>query len=147
MSSNSKVLIGKIVAPQGLRGEVRVQTYTSAPADIKDLKIDGIDLEFVRAAGPDVAIVKIDGVNDRNGAESMRGTELYVERDSLPDLDGEEYYQTDLIGMEVQVHGTPVGHVVAMHNFGAGDILEVENGDMLSFIGADVDMENRIINL
>ena len=147
MSDNSKILIGKIVAPQGLRGELRVQTYTSTPADIKDLKIDGIDLEFVRTAGPDVAIVKIDGVNDRNGAEALRGTELYTQRDSLPDLGDGEFYQTDLMGMDVQIHGTSRGRVVAMHNFGAGDILELENGDMVSFIGADVDMENKIINL
>ncbi len=67
MSENSKILVGKIVAPQGLRGEVRVQTFTSDPSDIKTLKIENIDLQFIRSVGTDVAICKIYGINDKIG--------------------------------------------------------------------------------
>ena len=147
MSENSKILVGKIVAPQGLRGEVRVQTFTSDPSDIKTLKIENIDLQFIRSVGTDVAICKIYGINDRNEAEKLRGTELFINRQSLPKLPQGEYYQTDLIGMKLIVSGTDSGRVVAVHNFGAGDILELESGEMVSFLGDEVDIEKGIINL
>lgn len=147
MSENSKILVGKIVAPQGLRGEVRVQTFTSDPSDIKTLKIENIELQFIRSVGTDVAICKIYGINDRNEAEKLRGTELFINRQSLPKLPQGEYYQTDLIGMKLIVSGTDSGRVVAVHNFGAGDILELESGEMVSFLGAEVDIEKGIINL
>lgn len=147
------IVIGKIVAPQGLRGEVRVQTYTENPQDFQKLKVksskfkDG-DFKFVRVVpSSDLIIAKIAGFDDRNAAESLRGTELYISRDSLPALGADEYYQADLIGMVVLSGGEPVGTVVTMHNFGAGDILELDNGEMLSFVGADVDMEHRAIIL
>lgn len=143
--TSNKILIGKIVAPQGLRGEVRVQTYTSNPEDIKDLKILDLDVKFIRRAAPDVAIAKIARIDDRTAAESLRGTELFIERESLPQLPDGEYYQTDLIGMTVNQSGVIAGTVVAMHNFGAGDILELDNGEMVSFKNADVDMANKTI--
>lgn len=145
MSNTSKILIGKIVAPQGLRGEVRVQTFTDTPEDLKDLDVLDIKLTFIRSAGRDVAICRVDGINDRNGAETLRGTELYVDRDSLPDLSEDEFYQADLIGMDVVQDDKKVGRVVTIHNFGAGDILEVESGDLFSFVGADVNRENKTI--
>lgn len=145
MTDTSKILVGKIVAAQGLRGEVRVQTYTETPADIKDLKIENLKMTYVRSAGRDVAIAKVDGINDRTSAESLRGTELFTLRESLPQLPDGEYYQTDLIGMSVNLFGTMAGTVVTMHNFGAGDILELDSGEMLSFKNADVDMTNKVI--
>lgn len=145
MTDTSKILVGKIVAAQGLRGEVRVQTYTDTPSDIKDLKIENLKMTYVRSAGRDIAIAKVEGINDRTSAESLRGTELFIERESLPQLPDGEYYQTDLIGMSVNLFGTMAGTVVTMHNFGAGDILELDSGEMLSFKGADVDMTNKVI--
>lgn len=147
MSENSKILVGKIVAPQGLRGEVRVQTFTSDPSDIKTLKIENIDLQFIRSVGTDVAICKIYGINDRNEAEKLRGTELFINRQSLPKLPQGEYYQTDLIGMTVMVSGKEIGKVSSIQNFGAGDILELESGEMISFIGAGVDLKKGIISI
>lgn len=145
MTDTSKILIGKIVAAQGLHGEVRVQTFTQHPSDLKTLQIENIKLTFVRAAGADVAICKIDGVNDRSAAESLRGTELFILRESLPQLPDGEYYQADLIGMDVEFGGQLAGHVVALYNFGAGDILELDSGEMISFVLADVDAKNKKI--
>ena len=150
--TSEKILVGKIVAAQGLRGELRVQTFTESPMDFQKLKVqsdkfnDG-DLQFVRRLNPksDVIVAKVNGFEDRTSAETLRGTELFVTRDALPGLPVGEYYQTDLIGMGVNVHGALVGTVVTMHNFGAGDILELDNEELVSFSGADVDMENRII--
>ena len=92
-----------------------------------------------------VVIAKIRGVDDRNAAEAVRGTELFIERDTLPDLGDGEYYQADLVGFDVVRNNRKIGTVACFQNFGAGDIIEMDNGDMVSFTGADVDFDNKII--
>ena len=151
MLNNNKILVGKIVAPQGIRGEVRIQTYSDTPMDFKKFKIisdkfKAEDFKFVRTIpNSTVIIAKVAGYDDRNAAETLRGTELFIGREDLPDLGEQEYYQTDLIGLAVNQRGNIIGRVVCIQNFGAGDILELENGDMVSFIGANVDMDAKII--
>lgn len=146
-----QILVGKIVAPQGIRGEVRVQTFTDTPADfqklnIKSSKFNDGDFKFVRTVpNSTVIIAKVNGINDRNAAETLRGTELYIERDALPDLKENEYYQADLIGFDVVRNGQKIGIVDCFQNYGAGDIIELDNGDMISFIGANVDVQNKVI--
>lgn len=154
MSEQKEILVAKIVAPQGIRGEVRVQTYTQAPDDLKTLKLHSNKLadgsfHFLRLLNPNssVVIAKIDGVNDRNAAELLRGTELFVNREELPDLKDGEYYQTDLIGMRVIRDGITIGLVDNIQNYGGGDILELDTGEMVSFVGATVDLENKVISL
>lgn len=151
MNDKNKILVGKIVAPQGVRGEVRIQTYSDAPTDFKKFKIISSkflpdDFKFVRAIpNSTVVIAKISGFDDRNAAETLRNTELFIGRDDLPKLQENEYYQTDLIGMYVNQRGNIIGHVVCVQNYGAGDILELENGNMVSFVGAKVDMAAKTI--
>ena len=153
MNDNKHILVGKIVAPQGIRGEVRVQTFTAKPSDFKDLAVFGKNiasdaLHFVRALpNTNVIIARIDGVSDRNVAETLRGTELFVNRDELPPAAPGEYYQADLIGMTVVRDGVEIGRVACFQNFGAGDIIEMDNGDMVAFRGATVDFENKIVNV
>ena len=151
MTDSKQILVGKIVAPQGIRGEVRVQSYAENPADFRKFVVysnrfaNGA-FKFVRAVpNSNVIIAKISGVDDRNAAEGLRGTELYIARDALPDLRDGEYYQADLIGFEVVRDGVKIGVVDCFQNFGAGDIIELENGDMVSFVGAKVDMSVRQI--
>lgn len=151
MTDSKNILVGKIVAPQGIRGEVRVQTFTDTPADFQKLKIkstrfnDG-DFKFVRVVPNSTVIIgKITGIDDRNTAETLRGTELFIERNTLPDLKVDEFYQADLIGFDVIRNGIKIGIVDCFQNYGAGDIIELDNGDMVSFIGADVDINNKII--
>lgn len=153
VSANAKaILVGKIVAPQGIGGDVRVQTYTASPMDFKNFQVQsakfGSDaFRFVRRLNPtsDVIIAHIAGYDDRTTAETLRGTELFVGRDTLPDLENNEYYQADLIGFDVIRDGRPIGRVAGFQNFGAGDIIELENGDMVSFGNADVDMAQKKI--
>lgn len=148
---NNKILVGKIVAPQGIRGEVRIQTYSDAPSDFKKFavisdKFAPDDFKFVRAVpNSTVIIAKIRGVDDRNAAEMLRGTQLFIGRGDLPELKENEYYQTDLIGMSVNQRGNIIGRVSCVQNYGAGDILELENGDMVSFVGAKVDFDAGVI--
>ncbi|MCL1892287.1 MAG: ribosome maturation factor RimM [Alphaproteobacteria bacterium] len=143
MTETNKILVGKIVGAQGLRGEVRVHTYTENPLDFRDLRFADYDLKLVRTLpNSSIIIMKIDGVNDRNAAEALRGTELFIDRAALPVLPDGEFYYADLIGMMVGDN-----KVVAVHNFGAGDILELANGEMMSFDGAKVDLTNRKIQI
>lgn len=153
MTDSKQILVGKIVAPQGIRGEVRVQSYAENPADFKKFvvysnRFASGAFKFVRAVpNSNVIIAKISGVDDRNVAEGLRGTELYIARDALPDLRDGEYYQADLIGFDVIRDGVKIGIVECFQNYGAGDIIELDNGDMVSFVGAVVDMGARIVTV
>ena len=151
MTEQKQILIGKIVAPQGIRGEVRVQSFAEKTTDfqklvVKSSKFNSGDFKFVRVVpNSNVVIAKINGIDDRNAAEALRGTELFVERDALPDLGENEYYQADLIGFDVLRNGRKIGVVDCFQNYGAGDIIELDNGEMVSFVGADVDVKNKVI--
>ena len=151
MSNTKPILVGKIVAPQGIRGEVRIQTFTEHPSDFQNLAVFGYGIEpkalhFVRTVpNTNVIIAKIDGISDRNMAETMRGTELFVNRDTLPAVHDGEYYQADLIGMDVIRDDVVLGSVACFQNFGAGDIIELDNGEMVAFRGAIVDFEKNKI--
>lgn len=150
-NEHDKILVGKIVAPQGIRGDVRVQTYSENPQDFQKFKVQSQkfktdDFKFVRAVpNSNVIIAHIAGVDDRNTAETLRGTELFISRNSLPPVKDGEYYQTDLIGFVVMRDGEQIGTVAGFQNFGAGDIIELENGDYVSFVGANVDMKQKTI--
>lgn len=151
MTEQKQILIGKIVAPQGIRGEVRVQSFAEKTTDfqklvVKSSKFNSGDFKFVRVVpNSNVVIAKINGIDDRNAAEALRGTELFVERGALPDLGENEFYQADLIGFDVLRNGRKIGVVDCFQNYGAGDIIELDNGEMVSFVGADVDLENKVI--
>ena len=151
MNNDKKILVGKIVAFQGVRGDVRIQAYTATPSDLRDMQIESSqfkpdDFRFIRALpNSNVIIAHIRGFEDRTSAEVLRGTELFVNRESLPKLKDGEYYQTDLIGFDVVRDGETVGKVDGFQNFGAGDIIELSNGEMVAFRGATVDFENKTI--
>lgn len=151
MKNNTKILVGKIVAPQGIHGEVRIQSFANQTSDFKNFHIisdrfNGESFHFVRVVpNTNVVIARIDGFNDRNAAETLRGTELFIERDSLPSTKDGEYYQSDLIGFTVVRDGKKIGIVECFQNYGAGDIIELDNGEMVSFIGAGVDFENKTV--
>ena len=150
MKEQNLILVGKIVAPQGIRGEFRVQSFAEKPEDFKKFhimcdKCESTAFQFVRVLKQNVIVAKIDGINDRNTVETLRGTELFISRDDLPKLNDDEYYQTDLIGFDVVRDGKKIGVVDGFQNFGGGDIIEMENGEMVSFIGATVDIKNKTI--
>jgi 16S rRNA processing protein RimM len=130
-----RVLVARIGAAHGIRGEVRVKAFTADPADIAAYgpleAADGRRFEvagFRQAAGPaqDMLVVRFKGTGDRNAAETLNGLELSIPRDRLPPAGEDEYYHADLLGLSaVTSGGDPIGTVVAVHNFGAGDLLEV----------------------
>lgn len=126
------ILLAVIGAAHGIRGAVKVKTFTQTPKSIfaygplRDEKGEEYSLKFLRPAPSDCVIATIEGVKDRTQAEALLGTKLYVERNQLPDLMEEEFYHSDLIGMKVHdLEGQGLGRVKAISNFGAGDFLEI----------------------
>jgi 16S rRNA processing protein RimM len=134
-----RVLVGEIGAAQGLKGEVRLRSYTQSPADIAsygpledETGAKRIEIERVRVT-PKAVIAHIKGVTTREGAEALTRTKLYLPRDRIPAREAreqDEWYVADLVGLKaVDVQGEVIGTVVAMHNFGASDIVEVALAD------------------
>jgi 16S rRNA processing protein RimM len=129
-----RVLVGVVAAAHGVRGLVKVKSYTAVPADIAaygpladETGRRRVGLQVMSAAGAGTLICRIDGVADRDAAEALKGLRLYVARAALPAPDAEEYYHADLIGLAAELpDGTPFGRVAAVQNHGAGDILEIE---------------------
>ena len=127
----SRVCLGVIVGVKGLKGEVRIKSFTEAPEDVAaygPLKAsDGRTLTVsVVTVLEDVVIATVAGVADRDGAEALKGLELFVDRAVLPETGGDTYYHADLIGLAVETtEGEKVGKVSAFYNFGAGDVMEV----------------------
>jgi 16S rRNA processing protein RimM len=129
------VLIARIGAAHGIKGEVRVKAYTADPKGIGAYgpltAEDGRTFEVASlrpAAGTaqDMLVVKFKGIADRNAAEALNGIELSVPRDRLPPAGEDEYYHADLIGLEaVTREGSPFGTIIAVQNYGAGDLLEI----------------------
>lgn len=134
------ILMAKIGGAQGLRGEVRVSTYTDDPMALGDygnlVTADGRVFEILEVReGKNVVVVRFRGINDRNAAESLNGLELFIERDNLPDdeLDDDEFYYADLEGLEaVDSEGKSYGAVSAVYDFGAGDLLELKGATFTS---------------
>jgi 16S rRNA processing protein RimM len=125
------VLLATIGAPHGVRGEVRVKSFTAEPMSLGDYgplaAADGrrFDIERLRPA-KQVVIAKFRGIDDRDSAEALNGTELYVDREALPAAGEDEFYHADLIGLTaLREAGEALGTIVAIHDFGAGDILEI----------------------
>lgn len=127
------LLLGVVIGAQGVRGEVKVKTFTADPESLGDygpLQDAGATktypLKVLRLSKGDVVIARIKGVEDRNAAEAMKGTELYVQRSALPQAGDGEFYFADLVGLTAVMSGRVLGRVTAVHNYGAGDMLEVK---------------------
>lgn len=130
------VLLGEFGRPHGLHGEVRLKSYTGEPLAIAGYgplrASDGRTFEFedVRPApggSPDLLIVRVKGVEDRTGAEALNRVTLAIPRERLGEVEDEdEFFLADLIGLRVEdTSGTVIGSIVAVPNYGGGDLLEI----------------------
>ena len=135
-NDDRRILLGQISGAHGIRGDIIVRTFTADPdgiADYGDLTDkDGLrplSLKIVRVTDKGI-VARVKGVNDRNGAEALKGRELYVLRSQLPAADEAEYYHADLIGLNaITEDGSAFGKVIAVQNYGAGDLLEIRTRD------------------
>ena len=131
--TDKRVCVARIGAAHGVRGDVKLWSFTQDPAAIADFgplrTLDGRSIEILSMRpAKDFFVARLKGVADRDAAERLRNVELYVERARLAKPSAsDEFYHTDLIGLAaVDRGGERIGTVVAVHNFGAGDLLELK---------------------
>jgi 16S rRNA processing protein RimM len=131
-----RICLGVVTGPHGVQGAVRIKSFTEVPEDIArygPLSDQSGHRTFrVQTVGvaKGVVIARLSGVEDRTQAEALRGVRLHLPRSALPQTEAEEFYHADLIGLEAVLgDGTPVGRVRAIHDFGAGDTLELVRPD------------------
>jgi 16S rRNA processing protein RimM len=127
-----KVLVGVITGAHGIRGEVKLKSFTADPAAIATYSpletAKGAKIEIVKIrAQTDGFLAILKGVTDRNAAEALRGTELFVARTRLPEPEDDEVYVHDLIGLAVHLaDGSLLGEIVDVADYGAGDLIDVK---------------------
>ncbi|HAW33779.1 MAG TPA: 16S rRNA processing protein RimM [Alphaproteobacteria bacterium] len=149
------VCVGVITTVHGVRGNVKVKSFTRKASDFATFgtlyDASGRRSFNVKIVGESkgVFLVAVDGLTDRTAAEALRGTELYVPREKLPETDADEFYYVDLIGMTAKTpDGEILGEIKGVHNFGAGDMLEIDGiDDFVSFSKQnvpDIDLKSRV---
>ena len=155
-----RVRVARIGAAHGIRGEVRLWPFTEDPMDVASYgeleSEDGARRFIIETLRPakDFLVARLAGVADRDAAEKLTNLELFVPRERLPTIEDEDtWYHADLVGLAaVTAEGVTLGTVTAIHNFGAGDIIEITPAEgavlMLTFTEASVpkvDLEARHI--
>lgn len=139
---DKRICLGVIIGASGVQGEVKVKPYTGDPEDVgaygpvdlvdqnhadkegNNVQV-GVGIKIVRFA-KDAVVARLEGVDDRDAAEALRGLEVYVDRAVLPGEEEDEYYHADLVGLTVEdLEGATLGTVTAVYDFGAGEMLEV----------------------
>jgi 16S rRNA processing protein RimM len=131
-AAEKRVCVGAVTGAHGVRGAVKIKSFTAKPEDVARygaLEDESGERRFTLSligASKGVLIGHLSGIADRDQAEAARGLRLYLHRDALPPTEEDEFYHADLIGLEaVLSDGTPLGPVRAVHDFGAGDTLEI----------------------
>jgi len=131
---DKRVCVARIGAAHGVRGDVKLWSFTADPLAVAGYgpleTADGkrsVEIERLRPQG-EFLVAHLKGVPDRNAAELLRNVELYVARDRFPDIEeSDEFYIADLVGLQaVDKAGAALGEIVAVHNFGAGDLIELK---------------------
>ena len=166
---SKKIIIGKISTAFGIKGEVKIISYCEQAEQIEkyelfdandakiSLKISNKNKTILgkTSDGGAVLLAKIDGVNDRNEAEKLRGKEIFVQRSDLPKTKKDEFYLVDLIGLTVlNMKSEKIGKVVNVPNYGAGTIIEIqftdkkiENSPFKNAIFPEVNLDENFIRL
>ena len=130
MKPDAPVTLAVITGAHGVTGEVRLKLFTGDLSGYRSFNGGSLTVKSLRNG-----IARFAEVPDRNAAERLRGTELTVPRSALPPLEEGEYYHADILGLAcVSTTGEPLGHVVAIDDFGAGDVIEIERPDKKRFM-------------
>jgi 16S rRNA processing protein RimM len=134
--TDKRVTLAAVVGAHGIQGELRLKLFTGDLAHYPLLQAGEatLTLKSVRP-GPNGAVARFAEVTDRTAAEALRGTPLTVARDALPPLADGEYYHADLLNQDaVSTDGAALGRIVAVENYGAGDLIEIERPDGKRFL-------------
>ena len=126
--ADAPVTLAVVIGAHGISGQVRLKVFADNFGAYKSFNGGALTMTS-SATGNNGLIVRFAGITDRTAAEALRGTELTVPRSSLPELSEGEYDHADLLGLAaVSSDGTPLGRIVAIDDFGAGDVIEIERG-------------------
>lgn len=132
---NNRILMGQIGAPHGIKGQVRITPFTQDPEAIGsygalDTDRDGLQISITKLRlQKNVIIAHLKGIGDRDAAEKLNGVSLFVDRSRLPEPEDEDdFYHADLLGLEARLtSGVVIGKVLALPNFGGGDLIEIRD--------------------
>ena len=135
-TDSDRLLMGVIASAHGVRGEVRVKSFTTDPDSLLAYgpfsDASGVDVYNIEVTGRSRGLLlgRVNDVRDRNSAEALVGTELYINRDVLPPSGEDEFYYADLVGLNVILEsGEVFGRVKSVQEYGAGDLLEIIGPD------------------
>jgi 16S rRNA processing protein RimM len=130
------IQIGVIIAAHGVRGQVKIKYFLDDPKSVlssTNVVSAGSKRQFnikVNSVSEDILIATIEGISDRNAAELLKRTELFIDKSALPESDSGSWYYNDLVGLQARLeNGQNYGEIVAVQNFGAGDIVEIKKLD------------------
>lgn len=133
MPDKSLLLVGVFGAAHGVRGEIRLKSYTADPLTIgqygplKSKSGETFKLLSLRPVKDDICVARVEGIADRNAAERLTNIELFILKAQLPPPDEDEFYFADLIGLKAEdSSGALIGHIKSIENYGAGDILVLQ---------------------
>ena len=153
-TSDRRIALAAVAGAHGVKGELRLKLFSDSAESLaahEKLYVGGTERRLLAIRDGKMAVARFEGISDRSAAEALRGSLVEVEREALPALEDGEYYHADLIGLNVaDAAGISLGTVVAVENYGAGDLLEIErDGGKRSLIPfspgiADLD-DNRIV--
>ena len=133
MTDNNKILVAKIISAHGIRGAVKILTFTCNVKDLFkynplcDVNDNEYNLKFIGTGKNDIVIANVNNITDRNEAEKLKGIELFATRDKI--ITKDEILFNDLVGFVVTVNNEKIGIVINILNYGAGDILEINTGN------------------
>jgi 16S rRNA processing protein RimM len=129
-----RICVGQFIGAHGVRGLVKLASFTEDPAAIGDygpLSDENGKRQFaveILSAANGHYLARVDGISDRDAAQALGGTRLFVDRARLPPPDEDEFYHADLIGLRAELaDGVLLGKVIALHDFGAGDVVEIQS--------------------
>jgi 16S rRNA processing protein RimM len=151
-----RIALAAVAGAHGVKGEVRLKLFSDAVDRLschEALYVGGVERRLISVRdGGKMAVARFEGIADRSGAEALRGSLVEVERSALPPLEEGEYYHADLIGLPARdVNGNAVGRVVGVENFGAGDLLEIEDAQgkrsLIPFRPGIADLEDGQITI
>jgi len=159
MSTNKKLHIADIRTAHGIRGLVKMAIYLEDAKDIENYNpVQGSDGKsytvILKNPLKGEWLAEVNGINDRNHAELLRGIELYIDRDQLPETEGDEIYLEDLVGCEaINADGHKIGEIISVDNFGASDLIEIKpiDGSKTYYLPLtepyvqDIDIEQKIV--
>jgi len=153
--SERRIALAAVAGAHGVKGELRLKLFSESAASLsahQKLYVGGAERRLLSVRdGGKAAVARFDGIADRSAAEALRGSLVEVDRSALPPLEEGEYYHADLIGLAaLDREGTQLGTIVAVENYGAGDLLEIELDDgkrsLIPFKAGIADLEEgRIV--